>query len=253
MTSTDPNGQFAKLLFTDNLKFRIYDRFTSTSSVAFAEFLIYDSAQDPAADMVMKPGDMFTAPRNCRRFCPPLELRPVQRSIPTNTFADGTHNLKLVVEDRAGNISHDFQLTITVDTTTPPASFGLPTATSATDGLIAASDSGVTTMPATYADRITNVTTPTFWGRAEANTIVQLYYDKNADGKIQVSGPNADIFLGQTTAIPLDGNDAFPERILANHLRARSQPDYRRAEGRPAADLDDGRRCRRQPDALVCD
>ena len=27
MTSTDPNGQFAKLLFTDNLKFRVYDRF----------------------------------------------------------------------------------------------------------------------------------------------------------------------------------------------------------------------------------
>ena len=76
--------------------------------------------------------------------------------------------------------------------------------------MIAASDSGVTTVPATYADRITNVSTPTFWGRAEANTIVRLYYDKNADGIIQLNGPNADIFLGQTTAIPLDGNVADP-------------------------------------------
>jgi hypothetical protein len=39
---------------------------------------------------------------------------------------------------------------------------------------------------------------------------VRLYYDKNADGKIQVDGPNADIFLGQATAIPLDGNSANP-------------------------------------------
>ena len=210
MTSSDPNGQFAKLLFTDNLKFRIYDRFVSTSGVGVPEFLIYDSAQDAAADMVMTPGDMFTAPTQISTFLP-APGTPTSLAIkPDNTLADGTHNFKLVVEDRAGNISHDFQLTVTVDTTTPPASFGLPTAASATDGLIAASDSGVTTIPATYADRITNVTTPTFWGRAEANTIVQLYYDKNADGKIQVSGPNADIFLGQATAIPLDGNDAYP-------------------------------------------
>ena len=52
MTSSDPNGQFAKLLFTDNLKFRIYDRFVSSSGNGAAEVLIYDSAQDPDADAI---------------------------------------------------------------------------------------------------------------------------------------------------------------------------------------------------------
>jgi subtilisin-like proprotein convertase family protein len=209
MTSSDPNGQFAQLLFTDNLKFRIYDRFVSPGGNAGAEVLIYDSAQDPDADAISNALDMFTSATQLTKIMP--FLKPSSPGITTDgKLADGVHNFKLVVEDRAGNISHDFQQTITVDTTSPPASFGLPTATSATDGLIAASDSGVTTLPATYADRITNVSTPTFWGRAEANSIVNLYYDKNADGLIQESGPNADIFLGQTVAVPFDGNDAFP-------------------------------------------
>ena len=112
---------------------------------------------------------------------------------PTGQFADGIHNFKIVVEDRAGNISHDFQLTVTVDTKAPTASFGLPTTASAIDGLLAASDSGVTTVPATYADRVTNVTTPTFWGRAEADSVVSLYFDKNGNGNDHFT-PDPDIF-----------------------------------------------------------
>jgi subtilisin-like proprotein convertase family protein len=214
MTSTDPNAQFAKLLFDNNLKFRVYDRFTGTdSSASGAETLIYNSATDTSEGAVtglpaLEMG--FTANTLLSKFIPAFDTPPGQGINPDETLKDGTHNLKIVVEDRAGNISHEYDVTIFVDTKTPPASFGLPTAISAIDGLIAASDSGVTTVPDTYADRITNVTTPTFWGRAEANSVVSLYYDKNADGKIQLSGPNADIFLGQTTAIPLDGNDAFP-------------------------------------------
>lgn len=207
LTTTDPNIGLAQLLFEDNLKFRIYDRFEFSS-----EFLLFDSALDPGFDASNFFGDMFTA----------LELLPVQ--LPDQYFAlfgtnnavlnqggigvlaNGVHNLKLEVEDRAGNISADFLLSITIDTTDPLVSFGLPVLGS-TDGLAASSDTGVTTMPATYADRITSDTTPTLWGRAEANSIVRVFLDRDYDGIIDLT---TDTFLGQTVAVPYDGNDAYP-------------------------------------------
>ncbi len=187
MTTTDPNVQLAEVLFADNLKFRIYDRFENN-----AEVLIYDSATDGVADGAVV--DMFTA------------LNQLTRPLPNavGVLADGFHNLKLEVEDRAGNISHDFLLEIVVDTVTPPVSFGLPTST--VDGLNAESDSGVTTVPATFADRITNDTTPRVWGRAEADTIVSVYFDRDNDGIVDLL---TDDFLGQTVAVPIDGNAAF--------------------------------------------
>src|SRR5690606_10962156 len=109
-------------------------------------------------------------------------------------LADGVHNLKLEVEDRAGNLSHDFLLTIIVDTVTPPGSFGLPDVASTVDGLAPPTDTGVTTMPMTYADRVTSDTTPKFWGRAEANTIIRVYVDSNANGIIDLA---TDVFIGQ--------------------------------------------------------
>lgn len=99
-------------------------------------------------------------------------------------------------------------LQITLDTVTPPVSFGLPNAASAEDGLSASSDTGVTTMPMTFADRVTSDTTPTLWGRAEANSIVRVYHDNDADGVIDLT---TDTFLGQTVAVPFDGNDAYPD------------------------------------------
>lgn len=191
MTSTDPNVQFSQVLFTDNYKFRLYDRFEAT-----AEILIYDSASDVVADNVTTAADMFTS------------LTSLTRTIPSviGTLADGVHNLKLEVEDRAGNISPDFLLQIEVDTVTPLVSFGLANVFDPDDGLAADSDSGVTTDPATFADRVTSDTTPRLWGRAEANTIVDVYLDRNADGIIDLQ---TDTFLGQTVAVPIDGNDAF--------------------------------------------
>ena len=76
------------------------------------------------------------------------------------------------------------------------------------DGLAAESDSGVTTMPTTFSDRITNDTTPRLWGRAEADTIVGVYHDRNANGIIDLG---FDEFLGQTVATPFNGNDAYPD------------------------------------------
>lgn len=107
---------------------------------------------------------------------------------------------------------HDLSpsLQVTLDTMAPPISFGLVNATSATDGLFDGSDTGVATNGASFSDRVTSDTNPTFWGRAEADAIVTLWLDANGDGIIQSSGAGQDIFLGQTVANPLDGNLAFP-------------------------------------------
>jgi subtilisin-like proprotein convertase family protein len=209
MTTSDPNIAFSQLLFTDNLKFRIYNRYESA-----AEFLLYDSALDAIVDANNTPGDMFTSLTRVFATLPEqfFSLFGANAAVLNvggiGVLADGVHNLKLEVEDRAGNISHDFLLTISVDTATPPVSFGLPDVASITDGLAADSDSGVTTVPAAFADRITNDTTPRLWGRAEADTIVRAFLDRNGNGIIDLL---TDTFLGQTTARPYDGNDAYPD------------------------------------------
>src|SRR5262249_36020393 len=127
-------------------------------------------------------------------------------------------------------------LEITVDTIDPPISFGDPGI--AGDGLTADSDSFVIPNPPTTFDQITNDLTPTFWGHAEADSTVALfadtYRDLNATGVFaspDVTGngvfdagdialdtprdgifePNLDLFIGQTTAIPIDGNQQNPE------------------------------------------
>jgi len=78
-------------------------------------------------------------------------------------------------------------LQITLDTIAPAA----PTIT-----LDPPSDTGVPGFPGTFVDRITSDTTPGFVGNAEADAIVRVFGDMNA--------------LGLTVAIPLDGDEAFP-------------------------------------------
>ncbi|WP_254513390.1 dockerin type I domain-containing protein [Anatilimnocola floriformis] len=97
-------------------------------------------------------------------------------------------------------------LEIFVDTVAPPVFFGQQSI--ATDGLHPNSDSGVLgpqpSNIATLSDRITNDTTPTFWGRAEANSIIRAYVDVNGNGAVD---PATDIFIGFTTAVPYDGTN----------------------------------------------
>ncbi|MGB9689974.1 Ig-like domain-containing protein, partial [Thermogutta sp.] len=169
ISTSDPNELLH--LLPNNLRYRIYDRTEGGPDV-----LIYDSGALLAVNTVTTPS-----------------LGPL---------SEGVHNLKVEVEDRAGNISPDFLLTVVVDVTPPPASFGQPG--SPTDGLAADSDTGLVGLPALATDRITSDTTPTLWGRAEANTIIRLYADTNGNNVIDA----ADAFLGQTTAVPLDGNHA---------------------------------------------
>lgn len=126
-------------------------------------------------------------------------------------LTDGSHFIRAAVEiidpsspTRYGFGDRSASLQIIVDTTPPPVSFGDPAIVG--DGLHPDSDSGDPFMPATLSDGITNVTTPTFFGRGEANSNIKLYLD--LDGSGTITGP--DILIGQTTVTPFDGTNQEP-------------------------------------------
>ena len=161
MTTHDTNVALHEVLFTDYLKFRIYDRFEASDEV-----LIYDSSTVAAVDDISTPGDGFTS------------LTLVETTLAL--LDDGVHNLKLEVEDRAGNISHDFLLDLVIDTEAYLGDIHLHPD----------SDSG-----SSATDSITNDRVPDFYGVAEANNIVTIAIDG--------------VPSGTAVAVPLDGNDAF--------------------------------------------
>jgi hypothetical protein len=163
-TAHDPNAEHHVELFPDgqNFKFRIYLRGEQADEV-----LLYDSAVDPALTDLL---DGLTAASQI--LTPELDL------------PEGLLNLKLEVEDRAGNISHDFLLDVLVDRVSFPG----------TVLLHPDSDSGVVGLPATFSDNVTNVRTPWLTGRAEANSLVIVTIDGQA--------------AGTAVAIPWDGDDA---------------------------------------------
>ncbi len=204
MTGLDSLVSGNQLLFQDNLQYRIYDRFGTVP-----EFLLYDTAADAAVENVSVPGDGLTSLTQITETLAAQFIagNPANGAVLAGgLLADGVHELRLEVLDRAGNVSHSALLSLTVDTTVPPVSFGLVNTTNATDGIFDGSDTGTPVVAGTLNDRVTSDTTPTFWGRAEADSIVTLYLDSNGDGIIQTA---TDFFLGQTVAIPLDGNNAF--------------------------------------------
>jgi hypothetical protein len=124
----------------------------------------------------------------------------------TAALADGLHQISAAVQmiDPATPTETGFgalstSLGIIVDTVPPPVFFG--SSVNGYDGLAPASDSGVQGYSATNVDRVTNDTTPTLWGTAEADAIVRVYAVGNA----------GNVFLGQTTATPTDGTNADPD------------------------------------------
>ena len=153
--------------FSDNLQFRIYLR-----AEEVPEVLIYDSLDTlgglTESTALVTTDDGTTSGNSI-----------------LGALADGLHNLKLEVEDRAGNMSHDFLLDVLIDS---QAFLGQ-------GQLHADSDTGVWGYPETMRDGITADMTPTFTGTAEADNIVTVLVD----------GAPA----GTAVAIPLDGNDAF--------------------------------------------
>ena len=136
-------------------------------------------------------------------------------------LADGVHNLKLEVEDRAGNFSHDFLLQVTIDTVAPPVSIGL--AGNTIDGIDpATTDTGIEDQPGTFTDRITSDTGTGFWGRAEADAVVRLFVDNTNDDAI---GNTAE--YGVTVAVPADGNQTFPNgQWRTAFIRDLNDPDF---------------------------
>lgn len=96
-------------------------------------------------------------------------------------------------------------LEIVVDTVAPPVSLGFDTVTD--DGLHPDSDTGIEDQPALFTDNITSDTTPTFWGYAEADAVIRVYADTNANGGLDLG---VDVLLGLTVAAPEDGTNQFP-------------------------------------------
>ena len=122
----------------------------------------------------------------------------LQRTLAVDEY-NGVHDLKLEVEDRAGNLSDDFLLDILLDTIAPDKP---------TIQLDPASDTGVVDVasPGLFEDNITSDKTPTVIGLAEADAIVRVYGDTTGDFAIT----GGDVFLGETVAVPLNGNQNFP-------------------------------------------
>lgn len=189
MTSEDPRQSQHLIRF--NHKFRLYLRPDAVDGTSPApEVLIYDSSADnqlPVANLLNGLTDLNQL---IRTFGP---------------FPDGVHNLKLEMEDRAGNISPDFLLKFTIDTVPPPAALTL----------IPSSDSG-----ARGDDRVTHLTEPTFQGTSEIGSTVYLYANGTLVGTTTVGSDESDGVLGnglgawKVTSKPLaDGEYRFTTRI----------------------------------------
>lgn len=158
MTTTDP-GQ-ADHIIADNYKFRLYVRTADQT-----ESLVYDSSEDD--DLALSGG--FTS------------LEALQATV--NDLADGVYNFKLEVEDRAGNISHDTLLDVTIGRPTEVVDLEIPT----TIQLVPSSDTGMDP-----TDGVTNTSVPVFNGLGEANGRVQLFVNGELVGTGQVGGDLTD-------------------------------------------------------------
>jgi hypothetical protein len=155
----------------------------------------------------------------------------------TPVLADGSHFLTARVQmidpalpQQTGFGPRSLSLEIVVDTVVPPVSFGDPV--DPNDGLAPDSDSGVSPPnPDTLIDLITNDVTPTFWGRGEADAIVRLYADNLNVAAFPGTIPGVfdpfDIFIGQDTAIPLDGANQEPHGYWEiNSIVSFNDPTY---------------------------
>lgn len=178
--TTHNAGPVPPQIFANNLIYRVFVR-----PEVGNEVLVFDSSVAVGAPTALT--HVFTT----------ANLLTGTTTLPA--LPDGAHNFKLEVEDRAGNISEDFLLPFVIDTLAPPAP------TLRLDPAV--TDTGVGFDPGTLIDNITAASTPGFYGRAEANTIVRLAADTASNNVINAS----DVAIGLTQTIPLDGNDAFPQ------------------------------------------
>ncbi|MEX0790281.1 MAG: Ig-like domain-containing protein [Actinomycetota bacterium] len=102
-------------------------------------------------------------------------------SVTTSTLSEGAHTITAVSSDPAGNVSSASSgLVVTIDTTAP----AIPSA----PDLAAGSDSGTSD-----TDNLTNDTTPTFTGTADAGSTVNIYAGVSLVGSGTATGGNYSI------------------------------------------------------------
>ena len=119
-------------------------------------------------------------------------------------LTDGSHFITARVQmtdpadpQQTGFGDRSQSMQIVVDAVAPPVAFGDPFELN--DGLDPSDgDTGVQGVEVSFHDRITSDTTPSFFGVAEADSIVRVYVDQNGDGAVDA----ADTLLGTTTATP---------------------------------------------------
>lgn len=194
--------------FPNDIKFRIYDRPDLVGNNG--EVLVYDSFVDL--------GGLTTG-----GFFGNIVLDESYPGLAAYTLIDGQHNLKLEVEDRAGNLSDDFLLDLVIDTIAPPVPALMIDP--------ASSDTGVPGQPQFLTDHITSDTDTRFIGIAEADALVRLYADGPAISEFVIDG--SDVFDGETVAVPLDGNQAESQgQYELTTLKDLNNPIYFSTDGR---------------------
>ena len=201
MATIDPNQDDHLSEF--NYKYRLFVRHDSG-----VELLLYESATDGDSFTRSSFQDGFTNLENLRRA--------IELGVP-----DGTHNFKLEVEDRAGNISEDFLLNVTIDTVleAPGGLIGID--------LINSSDTGMS-----ERDSVTKINDPTFSGVAEVGATVTIFANGQVVGTGVVGSDETDFVPGdglgvwEVTVEPLDDGVyevlAHVEDVAGNFLRSQS-------------------------------
>jgi Bacterial Ig-like domain len=160
------------------------DNVTNDLNTLLPGFLRFRVTSDPGTWVIIKDGNtVIDGP-----FLMPA-AGFVFRDVPAAMFpTDRDYILSAEANDIACNMTQSEGLIIEVDRTAPAA----PTITIDP----ATSDTGVDGFPLTLVDNITSDTTTGFFGTAEADSIVRVFGNANP--------------LGLTVAIPLNGNQAFP-------------------------------------------
>ena len=192
MTTSDPNDD--DHLIPQNLKFRLFLRPENGS-----EQLIYDSSTDETIP-----------PENLQDGLTDLDF--LQRTF--GPLPDGVHNFKLEVEDRAGNISDDYLLTVEIDTAIEQA----------TIDLIPSSDTGMSA-----DDNVTGKDAPALAGVGDVGARVSLFANGVLVGTGVVGSDETDFVPGdglgtwEITSEPLDDGTyqfvAHLEDTAGNFLR----------------------------------
>jgi hypothetical protein len=184
--------------------------FQAAAGTAGYRIAIFDEGSSPA------PGTQVgTAPQTPLGFA--TFVSPGVYQFTTPALTDGSHFLTARVQmvdpataQQTGFGDRSVALEVIVDTVIPAGFFGQLNLADITEGMDAGNDSGVVGDSATFVERVTNDTTPNFYGRAEANSIVRVYVETNGVAGLQSTGAGADLFLGLTVASPLDGTNQFP-------------------------------------------